>query len=77
MTVSAGLAGRRELSIELSEPGRVPGLGRRLLDEALDLLPAGEVVFAAVAPGNARSLRAFLAVGFVPLGSEVIIDAAR
>jgi hypothetical protein len=29
-------------------------------------------VFAAVAPGNARSLRAFLAEGFVPLGSEVI-----
>jgi hypothetical protein len=31
-------------------------------------------VFAAVAPGNARSLRAFLSEGFVPVGSEVIVQ---
>jgi hypothetical protein len=36
--------------------------------------PAGEPLFAAVSPGNARSVRAFLAMGFVPIGSEVIID---
>jgi len=49
------------------------GFGRELIDEARRLVPAGEPVFAAVAPGNARSLRAFLASGFVPLGSEVIL----
>jgi hypothetical protein len=40
------------------------------------LLPAGEPLFAAVSPGNARSLRAFLAVGFTPVASEVIITPA-
>ena len=41
--------------------------------DALSLVPAGEPVFAAVSPGNARSLRAFLAVGFYPIrhGGEV------
>lgn len=27
-----------------------------------------------VSPGNARSLRAFLAAGFVPVGSEVLLS---
>jgi hypothetical protein len=66
VTVAAGLAGRTEMSVEAV----VPGAGRSLLKEAL--VPAGEPVFAAVAPGNARSLRAFLAEGFVSVGSEVI-----
>lgn len=71
VTVAAGLAGRTEISVEVF--GGREGAGRRLIREACRLVPAGEPVFAAVAPGNARSLRAFLAVGFVPLGSEVII----
>ncbi len=69
VTVGAGLAGRTEMSVEAD----VPGSGRALIREALALVAAGVPVFAAVAPGNARSLRAFLAEGFVPLGSEVII----
>jgi hypothetical protein len=73
VTVAAGLAGRTEISVEVST-GSAPGTGRRLIREALRLVPAGEPVFAAVAPGNARSLRAFLAEGFTPLGSEVIIQ---
>ncbi|RIQ11374.1 hypothetical protein DY240_28965 [Jiangella rhizosphaerae] len=44
---------------------------------ALRLVPAGEPVFAAVTPGNARSLRAFLACGFTPVGSEVLLRPAR
>jgi RimJ/RimL family protein N-acetyltransferase len=36
------------------------------------LIPKGDVVFAQVAPGNAASLRAFLAAGFRPIGSEVL-----
>jgi len=35
-------------------------------------IPEGDVVFAQVAPGNAASLRAFLAAGFRPIGSEVL-----
>lgn len=46
------------------------GWSRSLLSDALALVPAGEWVFACVSPGNARSLRAFLGVGFRPLGSE-------
>ncbi|MGW2180634.1 hypothetical protein ACWCXX_21530 [Streptomyces sp. NPDC001732] len=78
VTLADGLAGRRELSIELHTPhhtGR--GHGRGLLADALSLVPAGEPVFAAVSPGNARSLRAFLACGFTPIGSEVILRPRR
>ncbi|HYN95195.1 MAG TPA: hypothetical protein VES42_15205 [Pilimelia sp.] len=77
VTLATGVAGRRELSIAAHREGA--GHGRSLLADALGLVPAGEPVFAAVAPGNARSLRAFLAVGFVPIGSEVLIrpDRAR
>ncbi|WP_181767769.1 hypothetical protein [Streptomyces albidus (ex Kaewkla and Franco 2022)] len=74
VTLAEGLAGRRELSAELHRPqagGR--RFGRSLLLDALSLVPDGEPVFAAVSPGNARSLRAFLAAGFTPLGSEVVV----
>ena len=74
VTLAQGLAGRRELSIELEKPGA--GHGRSLLTDALDLVPAGAPVFAAVSPGNARSLRAFLAAGFTPIGSESLIRPA-
>jgi hypothetical protein len=73
VTLAEGLAGRRELSIEAAAEGQGRGWGRSLLVDALGLVPAGEPVFAAVSPGNARSLRAFLAVGFQPIGSEVLL----
>ncbi|WP_432123744.1 hypothetical protein [Streptomyces sp. C10-9-1] len=76
VTLARGPAGRRELSIELDGRGHGAGHGRGLLRDALALVPEGEPVFAAVSPGNARSLRAFLAAGFVPLGSEVILRRA-
>lgn len=76
VTLARGLAGRRELSIEL-DGGFGAGVGRGLLRDALGLVPDGEPVFAAVSPGNARSLRAFLAVGFTPIGSEVILRPVR
>jgi hypothetical protein len=75
VTLARGLAGRRELSIEAASPGH--GAGPDLLREALALVPAGEPVFAAVSPGNARSLRALLTAGFRPLGSEVLLQPAR
>ncbi|MGW8378128.1 hypothetical protein [Streptomyces sp. ODS28] len=73
-----GLAGRRELSVELhrAEDG-TRGRGRSLIADALSLVPEGEPVFAAVSPGNARSLRAFLACGFTPVGSEVLLRPER
>ncbi|MFI5662628.1 hypothetical protein [Streptomyces sp. NPDC051684] len=78
VTLADGLAGRRELSIELhrtQDSGR--GHGRSLLCDALSLVPEGEPVFAAVSPGNARSLRAFLTCGFTPIGSEVLLRPER
>jgi len=77
VTLAAGLAGRREISIEAAPAGQGRGWGRSLLRDALGLAPRGEPVFAAVSPGNARSLRAFLAVGFIPLGSEIILRPDR
>jgi hypothetical protein len=74
ITLSNGLAGRPEMSIELTSGTENRGTGRALIGEALKLTPIGEPLFAAVSPGNARSVRAFLAMGFVPIGSEVIID---
>jgi GNAT superfamily N-acetyltransferase len=77
VTLSEGLAGRPELSIEAAPAGHGRGIGRALLRDALSLVPSGAPVFAAVSPGNARSLRAFLAMGFTPIGSEVLIHPAR
>jgi hypothetical protein len=73
VTLATGLAGRRELSIEADAAGQGRGWGRSLLRDALGLVARGEPVFAAIAPGNARSLRAFLALGFKPIASEVLL----
>lgn len=71
ITLADGLGGRREISVEAAEPDR--GWGRALIAEGVGLMPEGELLFAAVSPGNARSLRTFLGLGFVPIGSEVLI----
>lgn len=73
VTLARGLAGQTELSVEVVPGRQGRGAGRSLVRDALGLVPAGEPVFAAVSPGNARSLRAFLACGFQPLGSEVLL----
>ncbi len=75
VTLADGLAGRRELSIELHRGGH--GHGRSLLTDALSLVPDGDPVFAAVSPGNARSLRLFLTAGFTPVGAEVLLRPDR
>jgi GNAT superfamily N-acetyltransferase len=75
VTLAHGLADRLELSIELSDDLQGKGIGAALLHDGLARVPAGQPVFAAVSPGNVRSLKAFLAAGFVPIGSEVIIQA--
>ena len=73
VTLGHGLAGRLEMSVEAEPAGQGKGWGGSLITDALRLVPEGEVVFAAVAPGNARSLRAFLRLGFTVIGSETII----
>ena len=75
ITIGAGLGGRRELSVEAASHNR--GFGTELIAEALNLTPEGELLFAAVSPGNARSLRAFLSLGFTPFGSECLIRPKR
>ena len=76
VTLGRGLGGRTELGFELTGADHGGGHGRRLLREALDASPAGEHVFASCAPGNARSLRALLAVGFRVVGGEVLLRPA-
>lgn len=70
--LARGLGGLPELSIELLPQRRGGGLGRRLIAAAGLLVPAGEPLVASVAPGNAASLRAFLATGFTPVASVVL-----
>jgi hypothetical protein len=72
--VGRGLVGRTELSVELFDPdASTDRSGRRLITAGLAAVPAGEWCWAQVAAGNARSLRAFLACGFRPIGAEVLI----
>jgi hypothetical protein len=77
VTLARGLAGRTELSLELAPERQGAGEGGGLLTEVLRLVPAGSPVFAAVSPGNARSLRLFLRHGFTPVGSEIQIRPRR
>ncbi len=78
VTLGRGLVDRLEMSVELL-PGASEGdrAGRRLVQAGLALVPYGDLVWAQVAPGNAASLRAFLACGFAPVGAEVLIEPAR
>lgn len=74
VTLGFGLVGRLEMSVQLFSGVREPGAGRRLIALALALVDADQPVFAQVAPGNAASLRAFLACGFVPIGAETLLS---
>jgi hypothetical protein len=74
--VSRGIAGLTELSFELEPARRGAGAGAKLAADALTIIPAGELTVAAVAPGNAASLRALLSAGFTPLGSVQLFGRA-
>jgi GNAT superfamily N-acetyltransferase len=75
--VSEGIAGLTELSFELEPDHRGQGGGAELARDALSAIPDGQLALAAVAPGNAASLRALLAAGFAPLGSVQLFRRAR
>jgi len=67
--ISQGIAGLTELSFELEPGHRGQGASSTLVRDALTAVPSGQLVLAAVAPGNAASVRALLSAGFAPLGS--------
>jgi hypothetical protein len=74
VTLGHGMVGRLEISVELVSAPHGRGAGRELIIAGLALAPEGDFVWAQVAPGNAASLRAFLACGFVPIGAETLIE---
>jgi hypothetical protein len=74
--VGRGICGRWELGFEVNPTARGRGLGRELASAARGLVPAGEPLWAQVAPGNAASLRATLAGGFAPIAAEVLFPRA-
>ena len=73
LVLGRGLAGRWEAAVEVEPGARNAGLGRALATSARHLVPESRPVWAQIAPGNASSLRAFLAAGYVPVGSEVLL----
>ncbi|AEW99146.1 GNAT family protein [Streptantibioticus cattleyicolor] len=72
VVLGRGVAGRWETSVEVDEPERHRGLGRALATAARHLIPAGDVVWAQQATGNARSVRSFQAAGYRPVGAEAL-----
>ena len=75
LVTGRGVGGRLEVSVEVDEAVRQRGLGRVLVSAARHL--AGEPLWAQVSPGNARSLRAFQAAGYRPVGAEAVLLAPR
>jgi GNAT superfamily N-acetyltransferase len=72
-----GVAGRWEVSVEVEPQHRGQGLGRDLVTAARHLMPDGEPLWAQIAPGNAASVRAFLAAGYKPVGAEALLPPDR
>ena len=77
VVLGRGVAGRWEASIEVDAGRRGGGLGRQLAAAARRLVPARAPVWAQIAPGNAASVRAFLAAGYVPVGAEALLTRSR
>ena len=77
LVMGSGLAGRRELAVQVAASQRRAGTGRRLVRSAIALTPKGMPLFAQVAAGNAASLRAFYNAGFRPIGAEVLFPKSR
>ncbi|MFH8804843.1 GNAT family N-acetyltransferase [Streptomyces sp. NPDC017936] len=81
LVVGRGVAGRLEVSVEVDgQHARGPaerrrGLGRALVTAARHLV--AEPLWAQVAPGNARSMRAFQAAGYRPVGAEALLTVRR
>jgi GNAT superfamily N-acetyltransferase len=72
LVLGRGIAGRLEAAVEVDADVRHRGLGRALVTAARQLA-GGEPVWAQISPGNARSMRAFQAAGYVPVGAESLL----
>jgi RimJ/RimL family protein N-acetyltransferase len=77
LAVGRGICDRWELGFEVDPAARAKGLGRRVAAAAAALVPAGDALWAQVAPGNAASLRCLAAAGFVPVAAEVLFPRRR
>lgn len=73
VVLGRGVAGRWETAFEVDPAARGNGQGRALALAARHLSPGGRPIWAQCAPGNASSLRALLAAGYVPVGSELLL----
>jgi GNAT superfamily N-acetyltransferase len=73
LILGRGLAGRWEVAVEVEPTYRGRGLGRALAAAARKLVPEGRPIWAQVAPGNAASVRAFLAAGYQVVGQEALL----
>ena len=72
LVIGRGIAGRWEMAYEVAPAARGRGLGRALARAAPRLVADNVPLFAQVAPGNAASMRACLAAGYRPVGSEIL-----
>ena len=73
LILGRGLAGRWEAAVEIDPYRQGQGLGRALAAAARHLVPEDRPVWAQIAPGNAASVRAFLAAGYSPIGAEALL----
>jgi RimJ/RimL family protein N-acetyltransferase len=73
VVIGRGVAGRWEVGIEVDPGLRGRGLGRLAARAARHLVPGGGRLWAQISPGNAASVRTFLAAGFVPVGAESLL----
>jgi len=71
--IGHGLADRIECAIELPDAHQNQGHGRHLARAARALIRPNTSIWAQITPGNAASLRAFLAAGYRPVGSEALL----
>lgn len=76
LVLGRGVGGRTEAAVEVDPGARGRGLGRALAAAARHLC-GGTAVWAQVTPGNAASVRAFLAAGYCPVGAEVLLPPGR
>ena len=74
LLLGRGVAGRWEVAVEVDPDRHGRGVGAQLATAARHLIPAGAALWAQVSPGNAASVRAFLAAGFRPIGAEALLS---
>jgi GNAT superfamily N-acetyltransferase len=73
VVLGRGLAGRWEVAVEVAPEAQGRGVGRALAMAARSLVPEDRPLWAQIAPGNAASVRAFLAAGYDPVGAEALL----